>query len=406
MKISGAFLIAFFTTIIRYYDYALFGLAAGILSKNFIPHSSESNEILWFFALFSLSVIARPIGSIIFGTIADKYGRVASIKLASCVASIATISIAMIPSFEYINIASTILLILFRMMFLASLGGETDSIRVYIAEKITPKNKNLANGVIGFCNQIGVLLASISYHYALHLGEFNYLWRINFLAGGIFGFIIILMRNYFQETEIFLNIKHSGDKSNIYQLIKNNKSKFILSMLITGCSGGIYHFLVIFFSTFSSSIIHINSPIEAQKINIILIVIYALTSLISGFLADHINKIMQIIFALLLSLIFTIFLQFSCANVFVIMIVGLIPFYLVPLQIIIQSIFNVPIKVRMCSLSHSIGSVIFSSTIPFISMLLWNSYGSINLILGILPILLLIILLSVAYLSSFISKGD
>ncbi|EOB09740.1 Proline/betaine transporter [Rickettsia prowazekii str. GvF12] len=45
---NSAFLVAFFTTIIRYYDYALFGLSASILAQNFLPSIEQDKQLLVF----------------------------------------------------------------------------------------------------------------------------------------------------------------------------------------------------------------------------------------------------------------------------------------------------------------------------------------------------------------------
>ena len=131
MKIS-TFLIAFFATIVQCYDYALFGLSAGALSKTFMPDNSSTEQILNFFAIFSIAVIARPIGSIIFGIIGDNYGRVVALKLSILLSAISTALIGIMPSFATIGYTATILLALLRMIFLMSLAGEVDSVRIYI----------------------------------------------------------------------------------------------------------------------------------------------------------------------------------------------------------------------------------------------------------------------------------
>lgn len=157
---SAAFLIAFFVSIIRYYDYALFGLSANILAQNFLPNNVHETQLLGFFALVSAAVVMRPLGSIIFGYIGDRYGRTKSIKISMFISSISTLLISVTPSFYKIGIFATIMLTFCRMIFLASLAGEIDGIKIYVAEKISSQNKNVGIGIIASCTQIGALLAS------------------------------------------------------------------------------------------------------------------------------------------------------------------------------------------------------------------------------------------------------
>jgi len=403
-----AFLIAFFATIVRYYDYALFGLSASILSNNFLPKEACDHQLLLFFAIFSVAVIVRPLGSIIFGYISDKYGRVISVKISVFLATISTILIGFIPNFDTIGVLSTVILTFCRMAFLISLAGEIDVIKIYVVEKVGKFHRNYANGIVSFCTQVGALLAASMYHFSSECEQIKYLWRVNFIIGGIFGLLIIIMRNYFQESQEFIN--HQGNPStkvpkfsDLASIIKNVLSKFIVSLLISGSIGGIYHFLIIFWGVFTAKIALITNPNSSQIMNIVSITIYALMSLFSGFLADKIPPKKQIITSLLLSLLVVITVQIFLYNTifliyFPLILIGLAPLYTVPLQVAIQSIFTTNIKGRMYSLSHSLGGMVISSTTPFFCMLLWQYFNSLYLILGFILLLLLILLISVIFL--------
>ncbi|HJD65373.1 MAG TPA: MFS transporter [Rickettsia endosymbiont of Diachasma alloeum] len=392
---NSAFLIAFFVSIIRYYDYALFGLSAHILAQNFLPRSTNETQLLGFFALLSAAVIIRPLGSIIFGYIGDKYGRTKSIKISMFISSISTLLIAITPSFDKIGIFATIMLTFCRMIFLASLAGEVDSIKVYVAEKTKNNRKNLGLGVVASCTQIGALFAAMAYYCATNLNIY-YLWRVNFFVGAIFGLFAILMRSYFEESREFLHNKNKqSDNIPIFQILKNAKLTFTIALIINGAIGGIYHFLVYFLGVFLAKIAFIN-PIETEFMNITLIITYGVAAVFAGILADKINPLRQIIFALLLSLIAAFAMQILLYQqiftvLFPIMLIGLAAFYAVPLQIIVQSLFKTAVRMRLYSLSHSLGGIILSSSTPFFSMLLWQNFKSLWVTFSFFIFLLIIL---------------
>ena len=63
-------------TTMEYTDFALYGLAAGIIfGEVFFPESTPVMALLQSFAAFSVGFIARPIGAIVFGLLGDKLGR-------------------------------------------------------------------------------------------------------------------------------------------------------------------------------------------------------------------------------------------------------------------------------------------------------------------------------------------
>jgi MFS family permease len=400
------FIIAFAATLVRYYDYALFGLSASVISKTFMPEGTGSDQLLGFFAVFSLAVIARPAGSIIFGRIGDKIGRIESVKMATMLAALSTSLIALVPGYNVLGTMSVVLLIFCRMIFLVSFSGEVDAIRIYIAEKTGKNNRYLANGLVSFSAQMGVLIAAGMYRFSMSVEEIENLWRLNFLLGGCFGMLIILLRKSLKESEAFIKAKsESVIDGSILSLIKEHRTKFFLSTMINGALGGVYHFLIIFLGTFAAKVAGIITEEAAAKHNITLIATYSVACVISGFLADKIrHTIKQINAALILSAICIFIMQSAISRGEFLaslhfLLVFCAPFYIIPTQIKLQSLFHARVRMRMCSLSHSLGSMIFSSTTPFVCMLLWKYTEMPVVVLSFYAFLLGIMLFCIAYIS-------
>lgn len=403
---TSSFFIAFFATFVQCYDYALFGISAAVLAKNFMPYSYEADQLLSFFTIFFFAVIARPIGAIIFGFIGDKYGRALSVKIAVTVAAISTIGIGITPDFSTIGWSATILLMLCRMMFVMSLAGEIDATRIYIAEKVGSINRNLGNGIVSFYSQIGAACAAVIYHFSMNIAIAD-LWRLNFILGGMFGLCVILMRKFFEESQEFVRFQLTNPKktyhvSEMLLLIKEHKVRFIFSVLAIGCIGGIYNFSIIFLNTFLTKVTLTFDSAYAQKLNIGLIVIYAISALFSGFVADRYNYQRLIVSALVSSCILVIATVINLLSIkhFSVLLVFFLALYSVPIQILVQSMFTIDIRMRMCSFAHAIGSLVFSSTIPMISMLTWKYIGSLSALLFLVLILNVIILISVLMMTA------
>lgn len=386
----GSYIIAILATIVRYYDYGLFGLSASVISRTFMPKGNDSDQMLLFFAVFSLAVIARPLGSVLFGKIGDRVSRVASVKIATIIAAMSTSAIAFIPSFDYLGWFSIILLTLCRMMFLMSLAGEIDAIKIFVAEKIGKKRRNFAIGIVSFSSQLGVILASIMYHISISIEELESIWRVNFIFGGFLGVIVITLRGYLKESQAFLKSKSRRTyevNSGIATLVINNRLKFFLSMIVNGMLGGGYHFLIIFLGTFASGVADVITINQASSSNIILIALYGAGCFFSGYLADKVNSLKQISLALGLSIFCVLIMEYLIGVGFFSVtlhkvLAFIVPFYSVPCAIKIQSLFPTSIRMRMYSLSHSIGSMIFSSTTPFICMLVWRWTEMFSMVLG------------------------
>eukprot|EP01132_Coremiostelium_polycephalum_P014155 gene14155-17207_t len=63
-------------TAMEYADFALYGLAAGLIFGDvFFPNVSPAMALLSTFATWSVGFVARPIGALFFGWLGDRKGR-------------------------------------------------------------------------------------------------------------------------------------------------------------------------------------------------------------------------------------------------------------------------------------------------------------------------------------------
>ncbi len=366
-------------SIVQYFNYSLFALSALLLSKEFVAGESEKHRLLNFFVILIISVLARPIGSVIFGSIGDILGRKPAIILAGIISSFGTISVYFIPSHSEIGLLATILLLASRVLFISGLSGEIDGVRIYVSE-IVPKNKqNFGNGIVTFFTQVGPLIASILIS---EVGNQN--WRLFFLSGGLAGFIFTFIRVFLPESSEFK--KRAEDPNEYYRitLIQILLGQFFLIfrlIFIFGTIGCLYQFYIIFLPSY----LFLEGNQRIKEFVPYFIILYAIGGLIFGYIADIIGseKIIfsSIITLILLSIIFSINLSAGNQNIlpFLIMVICFFNASLsVPAQIYIKSKINVAIRLRLFSLSHSLGSLILSSPLPFIASNISINYGISN----------------------------
>ncbi len=399
MQIKNPYLIALFASIVNSYDYALFGLTAGRLSREFFPGQEDIDKILNFFIIFSVTIIIRPFASLLFGIIGDSYGRAKVLRMAAVGIALPVCAIGFIPPYSMIGYAATLLFIGCRLLIIAFLAGEVDGIRIYIYEKINPKRRFFGSGLVTGCSQAGSLIAAFAAWFSGLDFLPEYAWRFNFMIGGIFGLIILVLREAFQETEEFLEYKKTKAFSldsnlSIFQVIHENFPAFIRSTFVQGAIGGIYHFHIIFYSIYASQILKVENEAYIRFITILTIFCYMSSAFVSGLLHDRFNPKIIASAALLSSIVLSLLNMMNIANyqynaLPVILIGALTPLHTTAIFIFLKQQFRTGIKYRLFSFSHSLGSVLISSTTPIIAIKLWQHSH-----ISWLPSVYLIILLS------------
>ncbi|MDX1917081.1 MAG: MFS transporter [Rickettsiaceae bacterium] len=364
-------------TTIQFFNYGIFGLAAGQLSSAFLPGQTDIDKISNFFFLVILSNITRPLASFIFGTIGDKFGRKRAIIFSSIISGIGAILVAFIPSYNMFGIFATILLALARIMFLSGLTGDIDGIRVYISEIVPKSQEYLANGIISVATQLGVLAASLCIFYLLKEYEiFSYIiptWRLCFFFGGLLTLLFSVNMLFLNETSVFLeyqNNKHHIFPVSFAQIFHSHSRIIIYQIIIFGSLGSFYHFFIICLPLY----IKIISQDQANLQTPVYLLFYAFGGVLFGYLFDYLKFAPYINFFrfLILIIIYMIYYDIKTENYNNIStLVSVICFIQsgvsVASYVYLKNYINIAIRYRVFSLSHSLGSVLISAPTNYIS---------------------------------------
>src|SRR5277367_3343726 len=112
-------------TTIEWYDFFLYGTAAGLVfGKLYFPNSDPLAATLLAFGTYFVGFAARPVGAAIFGHYGDRIGRKATLIATLLFMGIATFLIAFVPTYESIGVWGAVLLTVLRALQGIGVGGE------------------------------------------------------------------------------------------------------------------------------------------------------------------------------------------------------------------------------------------------------------------------------------------
>jgi MFS transporter, MHS family, shikimate and dehydroshikimate transport protein len=193
-------------TLIEYYDYYLYGLAAAtVFPKIFFPSESATAAQLSSFASFAIGFLLRPIGGIVFGHIGDRAGRKAALMITVIGMGVATTAIGLIPSAASLGILAPILLIVCRSFQGLFVGGEMGGAATLIVEHARPGQRGFYGSLLiigaGIANVLSAGLMAV-----LARSETWFIawgWRLPFLFSIVLVVIATIMRSRLKESEEF-----------------------------------------------------------------------------------------------------------------------------------------------------------------------------------------------------------
>lgn len=193
--------------------------------------------------VFASTLIARPLGSAIFGHFADKFGRHKLTLIALAGFGLATLGIAFLPGYQSVGIWSVVLLVLLRFIGGVFLGGEY-STAVPLAMEWTPKKRRgLASGLITATNPLAnatiavltfVLLIVLPAG-SVHSPYVQWGWRVPFIIGGILaGAVFVYYVRHVEEAPDFETSATKESPVRALFLGRHRRSLLQVFILMTG----------------------------------------------------------------------------------------------------------------------------------------------------------------------------
>jgi MHS family proline/betaine transporter-like MFS transporter len=190
--------------VLEWFDFAVYGYFASIIGQQFFPQSSPSAQHLFAFAVFAIGFGARPIGSLVLGSIGDRIGRRALLVISIGLMGGATLAIGLLPSYASIGVAAPILLVLLRLIQGFSLGGEFTGSMVYTTESSAAATRGLVSSSTAAGVTLGFILGSGSAWLVNvllapeHVAAWG--WRVPFIGSVVFFLLGWFLRRGLHET--------------------------------------------------------------------------------------------------------------------------------------------------------------------------------------------------------------
>lgn len=238
-------------TVIEWFDYALYGAAAGlIINKLFFPQLSPSAAILAAFATFAVGFFARPLGGVLIAHFGDRFGRKPALIFTIALMGVSTVAMGLLPTFAQAGLWAPALLVFFRLVQGFGAGAEYAGAVTLVAEYAPPNRKAFYTAFIQSATVLGILLATLCFLLVSYLPEdvlFGWAWRVPFLVSALLFVVALYIRKRLDETpEYVAAMARQGEKRReesvpIGELLRKSPREVFFGFLsVTGHNANAY----------------------------------------------------------------------------------------------------------------------------------------------------------------------
>ena len=171
------------------------------------------------YAIF-LTLAARPVGALLFGLAADRFGR----------RPVLTINILLFSMLEFASglAPSLTSFLILRLAFGVAMGGEWGVGAALAMETIPPGTRGVVSGILQTGYPSGYLLAAMTY-FALY-GLIG--WRGMFMVGALPALLVLYILGKVEESPAFLARAHAKHGGGLVKMLRDNAGRFLYVVLL------------------------------------------------------------------------------------------------------------------------------------------------------------------------------
>lgn len=357
---------------LEWFDISVYAYFAVYLSKAFFPTSDPTTSLLLTFGTFGLTFLARPIGGVLLGTYADRYGRKASLLLSIAMMTCGTLAVALMPSFEAIGVLAPLLVIVARLVQGFSAGGEFGSSTAFLVEHMPGRRGFVASWQ--FASQgmssllgagFGALLTSILSEADLQ----SWGWRIPFLFGALIGPIGLYIRNRIDDATAPPADKRDTPIRNVLMTLK---FRVFLGVGAIATATSV-NYLIIYMPTYVVKALHL-SPTIGYLAAFAAGLAGMVLNPVAGWISDRIGRTTYLIImgTVLLFAVFPLFLLLASKPSGVVIVLAVLflgslkALYLGAVAALMSELFPASTRATGLGLSYNIGVTAFGGSGPAI----------------------------------------
>src|SRR5438876_2276090 len=237
----------------------------------------------------TLTLAFRPVGALIFGLLADRYGRRLPLIIDLIFYSLIEVLSGLAPNY--------LTFMILRALFGIGMGGEWGVGASLAMEKVPPRLRGVLSGLLQEGYAAGYLLAALCYFFVFP----RWGWRPMFFIGGLPALLAIFVRLHVKESEVWKKTRHES-WGQLGRGIASHWKLFIYLVLLMMMMNFVSHGTQDLYPTLLKRAWHFG-PRKVAAVTAFTMVGAIAGGILFGYLSDRIGRRKSMIAALILAML-------------------------------------------------------------------------------------------------------
>lgn len=278
--------------LVEWFDFYIYAVFAAYFQSSLLPSDMpESTKSIYVWGVFAASFFMRPLGSWLFGWMADKYGRKTSMLVSITMMCASSFCFALLPTHQQVGMLAPFLLLVVRLFQGLSVGGEYGAVATYMSEVALRGRRGffasfqyvtLSGGQL-LASLLGVIMLALLSEEQIKDGA----WRIPFIIGGCAALLSLWIRRTLEETTT-AEERNKKDSGSLIALFKDHWKAFITVVGYTAGGSLAFYTITIYSKTYLTGL-GMNGKTVGYIMTLALFV-FMVSQPFFGMLADRIGR--------------------------------------------------------------------------------------------------------------------
>ncbi|EBC6982452.1 MFS transporter [Salmonella enterica] len=366
--------------LVEWFDFYVYSFCSLYFAHIFFPSGNTTTQLLQTAGVFAAGFLMRPIGGWLFGRIADRRGRKASMLISvcmMCMMCMGSLVIACLPGYDTIGTWAPALLLIARLFQGLSVGGEYGTSATYMSEVALEGRKGFFASfqyvtLIG--GQLLALLVVVILQQVLEDAELRaWGWRIPFALGAVLAVVALWLRRQLDETSKHETraLKEAGSLKGLWR----NRKAFLMVLGFTAAGSLCFYTFTTYMQKYLVNTAGMHANV-ASGIMTAALCVFMLVQPLFGALSDKIGRRTSMLCFGALATLFTVPILSALQNVtspyaaFALVMCALliVSFYTSISGILKAEMFPAQVRALGVGLSYAVANALFGGSAEYVAL--------------------------------------